>query len=236
MRALIVDDEELARARLRRLLLDHPDIEVVGEASHGEEALERIAALGPELVFLDIEMPGVDGLHVAETTTTSLVIFTTSHTRYGADAFEADALDYLIKPISRERLSRALTKARTQLARSKNANPSVEPAAPWRLVVTDGPQKRFVDAREVDCFTADQKYVTFRVSDEQLLLRDSLDSLEERLGPLGFIRAHRGALVRVDAVSAFDASEGGSLVLRDGTRIPVSRRAIPAVRAALGLG
>jgi two-component system LytT family response regulator len=233
MRALIVDDEELARTRLRRLLAEHPDVDIVGEASHGQEALERIAALSPDIVFLDIEMPGVDGLHVAESTTTSLVVFTTSHTRYGVDAFEANALDYLIKPISRERLGRALTKARTQLAIPKGT--SVEPPAPWRLVVTDGPKKRFIDAREVDCFVSDQKYVTFRIAGEQLLLRDSLDSLEERLGPLGFIRAHRGALVRIDAVTAFDTSEGGSLVLRDGTSIPVSRRAVPAVRSALGL-
>jgi two-component system LytT family response regulator len=261
VRALVVDDEAPARARLRRLLADHTDVEIVGEASHGQEAIDRIAELAPDLVLLDIEMPVLDGLSVAESAGDALVVFTTSHTRYGVDAFEADALDYLIKPISRERLGRALAKVRAQLAARERARhvatsvpsegsvpgpsaapaapapapASTEPAAPWRLVVTDGPKKRFVDAREVDCFASDQKYVAFRVGDDQLLLRDSLDSLEQRLASLGFVRANRGALVRIGAVEVFDASEGGSLVLRDGTRIPVSRRAIAAVRAALGL-
>ncbi len=109
------------------------------------------------------------------------------------------------------------------------------PSEPWRLVVVDGSLKRFVDARQVEVFSADKKYVAFTLDGEELLTRESLDALETRLGPLGFLRASRGSLVRRDAITAYDAADGGTLVLESGARVEVSRRAAPAVRAALGL-
>lgn len=228
MRILIVDDERIARSRLARLLARIDGAEVCGEASNGIEALQLAKELLPDAMLLDVDMPGMDGLAVAEDPDAPPVIFTTAHPQHALEAFEANAYDYLLKPVSLERLERALDKVR---ARSGPA-PSDEP---YRLVVSEGSIRRFVDAREVSCFVADQKYVAFRWQGAELLLRESLDALEARLGPYGFLRVNRGAMVRRDAVDAWDAAEGGSVVLKDGERVPVSRRAAPAVRAALGL-
>jgi DNA-binding LytR/AlgR family response regulator len=224
MRVLVVDDEPLARARLVRMLGRIEGVEVVGEATDGADAIARAAELDPDVVLLDIDMPGVDGLAVAEHPGMKPVIFTTGHAGYAVDAFDARAVDYLLKPISQERLERALARI--------TPRPSAEP---WRLVVLDGTLRVFVDAREVACFLADQKYVAFRYRDRELLLRESLDTLETRLAPFGFLRANRGALVRRDAVVAFDAAEGGTLVLANEERVPVSRRALANVREALGV-
>lgn len=227
MRVLVVDDEPVARARIVRLLGRIDDVEVVGEASNGQEALHLAAELEPDVMLLDVEMPGVDGLAVAETPGIPPVVFTTAHREHAVHAFDADAVDYLLKPIQEERLVRALERVRARASRV--------PAEPWRLIVTEGSLKRFVDARRVDCFSSDQKYVVFRLDGEELVTRDSLDALEARLAPLGFLRASRGALVRRDAIQAYDVGGGGTLVLESGERVPVSRRAAPVIRAALGL-
>lgn len=226
MRLLLVDDEPIARARLRRLAARLGGVEVVGEAASGAEALRFARELAPDALLLDIDMPGLDGLGVAEALEGPAVIFTTAHPQHALEAFEVGAHDYLLKPVSLERLARALEKVRARRGAGEE---------PWRLVVGDGSLRRFVDAREVSCFVADQKYVVFRHEDRELLLRESLDALEGRLAPYGFLRVSRGALVRRDAVDAWDTADGGTVVLADGTRVPVSRRAAPAVRAALGL-
>ncbi len=226
MKILVVDDEPIARARLIRLIEKIEGAEVAGEAGSGAEALSLARELGPDVLLLDIDMPGMDGLAVAEDPSIPAVIFTTAHKDYALEAFELNATDYLLKPVSKERLERALSRVRERAASTEE---------PWRLVVTEGSIKRFIDAREVDCFTADQKYVVVRVEGAELLLRESLDALEERLAPLGFVRAHRGALVRRGAIKAYDATEGGTLILASGERIPVSRRAAARVRAALGI-
>ncbi|MCB9598595.1 MAG: response regulator transcription factor [Sandaracinaceae bacterium] len=229
MRILVVDDEPIARARLVRLLGRIEGAEVAGEASTGAEALELVDRLRPDALLLDIDMPGLDGLAVAERPGIPPVIFTTAHQQFALEAFEANAYDYLLKPVAKERLERGLARVAARAA--------VAPAdpEPWRLVVSDGALKRFVDARAIDAFTSDQKYVAFRVDGEEVLTRESLDALEARLGPLGFVRANRGALVRREAITAYDTA-AGEVVLSGGDRVPVSRRAAPAVRAALGLG
>jgi len=227
MRVLVVDDEHIARARIIRVLGRMHDVEVAGEAENGTEALALAKKLSPDVLLLDIDMPGLDGLAVAEAPGIPPVIFTTAHKQHAIDAFEADAYDYLLKPISEERLSRALDKVRERASRP--------PADPWRLVVIEGSMKRFVDAREVECFTSDQKYVVFEVDGAELMTRESLDTLESRLAPLGFLRANRGALVRRDAIEAYDAADGGTLVLSGGARVSVSRRAAASIQAALGL-
>lgn len=206
---------------------------IAGEAADGAEALKLARELAPDVMLLDIDMPGLDGLGVAEHPDLPPIVFTTAHPQYALEAFEASAYDYLLKPVSPERLARALDKVRARA----HAAP-IEPAGAeaWRLVVTDGTLKRFVDAREVASFLADQKYVAFRWKGHELLIRESLDTLEERLAPYGFLRANRGALVRRDAIEAWDQAEGGTLVLLEGERIPVSRRNAAKVRAALGLG
>jgi len=236
MRVMIVDDESVARQRLMRLLKDIPNTSVVGEAGDAREALALLPSLGPDLILLDVEMPGVDGLTLAALPTLPAVIFVTAHADRALQAFEVGAHDYLVKPVSLARLTSALDKVRARLPRDHDlSNDTPEPDEWWRLTVTDGTLRRFVDAREVPCFVATDKYVSFTAQGRELLLRESLDALEERLGPHGFLRAHRGALVRRSAVEAFDQREGGTLVLVDGERIPVSRRALPVIRAALGL-
>ncbi len=227
MKILVVDDEPIARARLIRLIERIEGVEVVGEASNGAEALALCRELAPDLLLLDIDMPGLDGLAVAEDPAAPGVIFTTAHKDYALEAFDLNAVDYLLKPVSRERLQRALDRVHERAAPTGDE--------PWRLVVTEGSIKRFVDVREVDCFTSDQKYVVFRNDGAELLLRESLDALEARLAPLGFLRVHRGALVRRGAIAAYDATDGGTLILSSGERIPVSRRAAARVRAALGI-
>jgi len=226
MRVLVVDDEPIARARIARMLGRIDGAEAVGEAGDGVEALAQVAALRPDVLVLDIDMPKLDGLAVAEDPSAPAVIFTTAHAQHALDAFELDAFDYLLKPIGRDRLARALDKVRAR------RGPSDEP---WRIVVRDGSVKRFVDARAVDAFHSDHKYVSFCFEGETLLCRESLDGLEARLAELGFLRVNRGALVRRDAVAAYDAAAGGAVVLRDGARVPVSRRAAASIRQALGV-
>lgn len=228
MKILLVDDEPVARQRLERLLLQIDSGHEVRQAGSAKEALAAIGQGAPDVVLLDIEMPGVDGLSLAALPTLPPVIFVTAHADRALAAFEVGAIDYLVKPVARERLVEALGRASARAA-------ATPPAESWRLTVTDGSLRRFVDAREVACFYADTKYVRFTAQGREHLLRESLDALEERLTSHGFVRAHRGALVRRAAVEAFDQAEGGTLVLVTGERIPVSRRCLPGVRAALGL-
>lgn len=237
MRVLIVDDEPLARARLMRMLGSVPDVEVVGEAGNGAEALVRVADCAPDLVLLDIEMPGFDGLAFAEARkdATPAVVFTTAHAQFAADAFDLDAVDYLIKPVRQERLERALQRVRTRLG--VPAGPGRGPdGEAYRLVVHGAASARFADARRVTVFRAEEKYTRFELDGEEHLLRESLDALERRLEPLGFLRVHRGALVRRDAIVEA-TRDGASLALRlaSDERVEVSRRAAPEVRRRLGL-
>jgi len=230
VKVLVVDDEPVARQRIIRLLDPMPDIEVVGQASSAKDALACIGRLAPDVVLLDIEMPGVDGLALAALPQLPPIVFVTAHASHALAAFQVGAHDYLVKPVELARLTAALDRVRDRMTRAEGPTP----AEPWRLVVVDGSLRRFVDAREIACFLADEKYVSFVIGGRTLLLRESLDALEERLRPLGFLRANRGALVRKSAIEAFDASEGGSLVLAGGDRIPVSRRALATIRQALG--
>lgn len=234
MKILIVDDEPIARARLRRLLDKHPnaEVEVVGEAGDGLEALDQIRALRPDVVLLDIDMPGLDGLAVAEDPDTPPVVFTTAHRDYALDAFDANAVDYLLKPVSRERLERALARARERQAPEHGERPVDEP---WRVVVRDGSMRRFIDARQVDAFMADRKYVAFELEGQEFLCRESLDTLQRRLHTLGFLRVNRATLVRRDAITGYDGADGGTVEVRSGQRFAVSRRAAAAVREALGV-
>jgi len=231
VKVLVVDDEPVARQRLLRLLHQLPDVEVMGEASNAKEALASLGRARPDVVLLDVEMPGVDGLTLAALPDLPPIIFVTAHATHALEAFSVGAHDYLVKPVDLARMTAALERVRE---RSRSVLAPSEPE-PWRLTVTDGALRRFIDAREVACFLAQEKYVSVVVGGRELLLRESLDALEERLAPLGFLRANRGALVRKGAIEAFDARGGGTLVLIGGETVPVSRRALPAIRQALGV-
>lgn len=219
MRVLVVDDEPLARTRIVRLLADVEDAEVVGEAGDGVEAKELIEALGPDVVLLDIDMPELDGMALAESTELPPVIFTTAHAEHAVRAFGVDAVDYLLKPIAKERLMEALERVRRL------------PVPPIQLQARFGDTVRIVDARAVARFTAKDKYTAFEIDDEELYLDESLNTLGERLARAGFLRVHRSELVNMRrAVALHTRKSGLVLELDDGAEVSVSRRAAAGVR------
>jgi two-component system response regulator AlgR len=233
LNVLVVDDEPLARARLARVLERIDGVACAGVAENAEIALQRMATLLPDVVLLDIEMPGMDGLELAATPGIPPVIFTTAHVEFATDAFDLDAVDFLAKPVREDRLARALERARRRIALG-GATAARTPAS--RLAVHEAGTIRFVDPRSVVVFRARDKYTEFSVDGKELLVRESLDRLEARLADAGFVRVHRSVLLRQDAVRAL-APEKGVLVARlaDGTTVEVSRRAAPHLRRALGV-
>lgn len=226
LRAVVVDDEPHVRADLVRLL-GALGVEVVAQASDGPGALRAIDGAAPDVVFLDIGLPGLDGLAVAARGDLPPIVFVTARADHAPAAFDLDACDYLLKPVTLERLRRAVARV------SRRVVLTADPSA--RLRITDARGTRYVDPRQVDVFSAVEKYVTLTVDGEELLLRASLDELETRLSGQGFVRAHRAHLVRRGAVvRTEDAGQGLVLVLGSGARIPVSKRQRSAVLAALG--
>lgn len=225
MRALVVDDEPHARADLVRQL-QALGVQIAAEAPDGPSALRAIERERPDLVFLDIGLPGLDGLAVAARGDLPPIVFVTASPAHASAAFDLDACDYLVKPVTVERLRRAIERAGRRVA--------LEPSGA-RLRVTDSKGTRFVDARRIESFSALQKYVSFVADGEEMLIRASLDELEQRLAPEGFVRAHRAHLVRTAAVERTeDAEQGLVLVLASGARIPVSKRLRSEVLRSLG--
>lgn len=226
MRVLIADDEAPARRRLARLLEALEGVELAGEAENGRRALELARELNPDLLLLDIEMPGMDGFTVASSEGVPPIIFVTAHEEHAVAAFGVDAVDYLLKPVSAKRLGEALERARRRFVR---------PGAAC-ITARSGNTVRFFAAAEVSRLTASHKYTVFHVSGVEHLTKESLDALEVRLEPAGFVRVHRAELVRLDAIRAFTATaEAHHLLLDDGQKVPVSRRYAPALKARLAL-
>ncbi|MBN8614347.1 MAG: response regulator transcription factor [Deltaproteobacteria bacterium] len=223
-RILLVDDEPPARARLVRLLADlgEHDVAEAGDASEAERVLRD-----GDLVFLDVTMPGIDGLSFAAHARLPVVVFVTGDASHAARAFDVEAADFLVKPVTRERLARALERAkrRAGLAGAEELGS--------RIRVLDGERERFLDATRIDHFRADTKYVVFHDGAAEQILRESLDALEPRLPT--HARVHRAHLVRLDAIREIDATDDGAFAVldRDG-RVPISRRALAALRARLG--
>lgn len=233
IRALIVDDEQPARERLKQLLSAHADVEVVGEADDGVEAAEKIAELSPDLVLLDIQMPGASGLDVAASLgkPRPAVIFCTAFDQYAVDAFELSALDYLLKPVNRARLAAALDRVRVasapsgrdraieQLSQSKGL-------APTRFLARRGNRFRVVPAHDVVAFTFVDSITHLITATEQLSMQPTLASLARRLSADEFFQVSRSAIIRLDAVKeAKPFSDGtGEILLANGQSMPVARR------------
>ena len=232
MRALIVDDEPLARRELRRLLNDFPSVQVVGEAGNIDEARARIEALSPDVVFLDIQMPGGTGFDLlTQLDRVPRIVFTTAYDQYAVKAFDVNALDYLLKPIEPERLATALRKL---LASPDPAPDATARDAPLdQLFIRDGPRCWFVPLREVSLFTSEGNYVRLLWGQERPLLGRSLVSLEAKLDPQRYFRANRGQIVNLDFIETVELGEGGRLhvQLRGGPEIEVSRRQARLFRA-----
>lgn len=233
IRTLLVDDERLARVELRRLLDAHPQIEIVGEAADAEQALALIAELGPDLVFLDIQMPGSSGLQLAaEIEDRCLFVFCTAFDSFAIDAFGLNALDYLVKPVESERLARTL--ARLPAGSSTHEAPTLP--MDHGLLLKFGESARIVRLREIDRFDSIGNHAAVHTRHGVAHVLSSLNRIEKRLDPAHFFRVNRSCILRLDAIVQLDPDVGYGLVarLRDGSEIDVSRRAAQQLRARMG--
>lgn len=236
LRLLIVDDEAPARARLRRLLLTHADVQVVGEAGDGAEALAQVQALQPDALLLDIQMPGVGGLDVAASLPdpAPALIFVTAYDQYALPAFDAAALDYVLKPVEPERLARALQRLRDRASLQRAAEPPAPRPPPAQLLIPDRGRTHVVPVAEILWLEAADNYVVVHTAERAPLMRRTLQALLQDLGD-GFVRTHRGAAVAVAQVASVQARERGDsvLLLHGGQQVPCSRGHRAAVLQAL---
>ena len=225
-RALIVDDEPLARRGIRQLLAPYPDVRVVGECRDGREALRALTSHQPDLVFLDVQMPGLDGfglIRVQGVERMPLTVFVTAHDDFAVRAFETQALDYLVKPLSESRfkatMQRVLERLRARLGE--------------RVAVPTDTGELLLDANEIDWIEARDDYSEIHAGAERYRIRASLAALVRRLDPARFTRIHRSAVVRLDHVRELRTGgrDGATVVrLRDGTELPVSRRRLTGLK------
>jgi two-component system response regulator AlgR len=238
MRVLIVDDEKLARDRLRELLNDIGGYTVVGEAMNGTEAVEKVSNLNPDVVLMDIRMPGMDGLeaamHMMGMEAPPSVIFTTAYDQHALDAFEVNAVDYLLKPIRKDRLANALTKAhKLTIKQAREIHQArAEPQARTHISVHLRGNIRLVPVPDVMFFLADSKYVVVRTASEEHLIEDSLVNLEKEFGDQ-FLRVHRNALVATQFIKGIEKSPAGTwqVALKGSDKkLDVSRRHTAGVR------
>jgi len=244
MRVIIVDDELLARAVLREHLAAYADVEIVGECANGFEAVKAIAELAPDLVFLDIQMPKLDGFEVVELAgARTQYVFVTAYDQFALRAFEVHALDYLLKPFSRERLEQALAHARARLgspavaAAGSQAVAAAQEAAQrrtplGRILIRDGARVQVIPADSIDYIEAQDDYVQVVAAGKAWLKSQRLSELEEQLDPRAFLRVHRSYIVRLAAIERIDAvgKDSHCAVLRGGARIPVSRSGYQKLR------
>ncbi len=244
MKALLIDDERLARNELRRLLVKHPDIAVVGEAANADEARARAAELRPDLLFLDIQMPGDDGFALLESLEPPLplVIFTTAYDEFAVKAFEFNALDYLLKPVDPARLAAALEKLRThaEAAAGGSAASHERPArlAPEdKVFVREGERCWFVEVKSIRLMESEGNYTRVHFGDAQPQLFRSLNAMEERLDPRGFFRANRRQIINLAWIDRIEPwFSGGLLVhLKGGPKVELSRRQAQAFREQMSL-
>ena len=245
MKVLIVDDEKPARDRLRQLVDDFGDHEVIGEASNGEEAIASANSLQPDVVLLDIRMPGVDGIetahHLNAMETPPAVVFTTAYDEYAIDAFEARAIGYVLKPVRRERLARALEHAQRITTRTLGELAGQETLKTRRhhVCARVKDELRLIPIGDIHYFNADQKYTCVHHDSGEDLIDDSLKALEEEFAE-DFVRIHRGALVAVDRIDRLEKSADGKtrVILRqsdaqDDSELTISRRHLADVRRRL---
>jgi two-component system LytT family response regulator len=242
--AVLVDDEALARSLVRQLLAAHPDIRVLAECANGFEAVRAVAETKPDILFLDVQMPQLDGLEVLELIDRDAagrpaVIFVTAYDQYALKAFDANAVDYLLKPFDRARFDRALERARTRLA--AGGGPPALPLGPRgaplsRVVVKDGVTVTVLPVETIDYVKAEDDYVLLTAGGRNHIKKQTLASLEDALPKERFVRIHRSYLLNLDRLARVEGSGTGAVtsILNDGTRLPVSRAGAQRLRALLG--
>lgn len=256
IRTLIVDDEALSRRGLEIRLRTAGDFEVIGQCANGREAIEAVRNQQPDLVFLDIQMPGRTGLEVVReigAANMPATIFCTAYDQYALKAFDVAAVDYLVKPFDDERFETAFARARRAVeleeigalsARLKallegGETPAPAPAAGYleRIAVESRGQVRVVGVEDIDAITASGPYVELHVGEKAWLVRERMQTLEERLDPARFARVHRSAIVRLDRIDALLREAGGDYTLRlkNGRQVPVSRSRVESLQRWMGV-
>ena len=251
MRVLIVDDEPLAREKIRAFISDDPEVEIVGECTNGAEAVARVGEVRPDLLLLDVQMPEAGGFEVlealAESAAPPLVIFVTAYDRYAVRAFEVNAFDYLLKPFDRERFRLAVGRAKEEVRRQRDGavgrrilalleEIKGEKRYLERLVVKTGGRIFFVHADEVDWIEAEGNYVQIHAGKKAHLLRETLSNLEAQLDPRKFVRIHRSTIVQLSRIRELHSWTHGEyhVILNDGTQLTLSRNYRENLQAALG--
>ena len=254
IRTLVVDDEPFARERVLALLSQEPDVEVIGQCSDGPQAVAAIQSQSPDLVFLDVQMPGRSGFEVIQDVGADrmpTVVFVTAYDQYALRAFEVHALDYLLKPFGKDRFQQTLRHAREALDRRRagdlgrrllalvhDVKPDQQPPRPDRLVVKSGGRVFFVKTDEIDWIEASGNYVRLHLGDDAHLFRETMNHMEARLDSRRFVRIHRSRIVNVERIREMQPWFNGEyvVVLRNGTRLPLSRGYRDKLQEQLGKG
>lgn len=251
IRTLIIDDVQLARERLKRCLGAEPEVEIVGECDNGIEAVESIRALSPDLIFLDVQMPALDGFGVLEALKgehVPVVIFVTAYNEYAIQAFEVNALDYLLKPVDCTRLSRAVERAKSQLAqpppvddldsRFRAMLEDIKASSKFlkRLTIKLTGHTILLPTDEIDWVESYGNYLKVHAGRESHLIRGTMQSLEAKLDPETFVRVHRSAIVNIEKIKEIYPRSNGDqdLVLQNGQQLMLSRKYRDQFLAALG--
>ena len=238
IRALIVDDEPLARDRIREMLKEHPEIEVIGEARNGREAIDFVVSHNPDLVFLDVQMPDLDGFDVVKNLNVEqlpVIIFVTAYDQHALRAFDAHAVDYLTKPFDRKRFAEAVNQAKVFLKGTKEPDTArivrllqeIRAGATYleRFAIKNGEKVFFVRAADVDAIEAQGNYVRLSLANSSHLLRDTLNNIESQINPRMFVRIHRRTIVNIDRVKEVQTWARGEyrVVLFTGAHYTLSR-------------
>jgi len=250
IRVLVVDDEPLAREKIRGMAADDPELRIVGECTNGAEAIEAVQTIRPDLLLLDVQMPEVGGFAVLEALKDEglpPVIFITAYDHYAVRAFEVHALDYLLKPFDRERFRAAMERAKRQIRRDDGSHIDARIIAlleqmrepqryTERLVVKTGGRVFFLNTDEIDWIEAEGNYVSVHTGKKAYLLRETIGSLESQLNPKEFVRIHRSAIVRLDRIRELQPWSHGEyhVILNDGTQLTLSRSYREKLQFALG--
>jgi two-component system LytT family response regulator len=247
LRAVVVDDEPLPRQRMRDLVAQHPMLTLVGEATNGTEALDVIVELEPDLAFLDIQMPELDGLQVAASLTDEsppAIVFVTAYDEYAIRAFEVDAIDYLLKPVTPERFTAAVDRVLKRLDHAESPRGPIQALASrmaeaqgfaTRFVARRGAKHYFVKVADIDWMDAEGNYVRLQTGETSHLVRETMKGIEARLDPALFVRIHRSAIVAIDRIRSIEAREHGEYVvtMASGVRLASSRGYSDRVRGLL---